>query len=161
MDFEGWHFLDVYYTFHTIMTLTFFICEIGDHQMRFILTNIYCTLSAALIHKYRFTVEANMILWLLPVIFFLYNVVFKKNYVKYHIKTLIKITVLLILSVLFFILGNYTGFNQDEGEIRELRSPTVPDTDFYWLFHSLWHIFSQIAIGLIILEKKNDKIKIF
>ena len=145
MPLEAWHFLDVYYTFYTVMVLTLFICGINGGDYKLMIVNLYSTLMVALVHYARFTVHANLILWAFPFSFFLFSMIMKKTR---HIQPaiLIKVIVNLAVAVISFVLANFTGFNRENDSIRYKNNPSAPETDIYWIFHSLWHLFSQIAI---------------
>lgn len=154
MQLEGWHFLDVYYTFYTVMVVTLYLCGVkaGDHKL--MLVNVYSTFVAALVHTARFTVEANLALWGVPFTFFMVSL-FSKQIVQFEYRTLLKVTLYLLIAVASFVLANFTGFNRQPDDERLRLSPSAPETDVYWLFHSLWHFFSQVAIGYLLLGNKS------
>ena len=155
MPLEGWHFLDVYYTFYTVMVLTLYLCGVRASDAKLMLVNVYSTVMVALVHFARFTVGANLILWALPFTFFMVSL-FAKKIVHFDLNVLVKVTIYLLIAVVSFVLANFTGFNRHSDQERLKLSPTAPETDVYWLFHSLWHFFSQVAIGYLLLANKQD-----
>lgn len=150
MPLEGWHFLDVYYTFYTVMVVTLYLCGVRASDSKLMMVNVYSTVIAALVHFARFTVTANIILWAIPFAFFTFCF-FTKRIAQFDTKTLASVTIYLLVAVASFVLANFTGFNQHGDEVRLKLSPSAPETDVYWLFHSLWHFFSQLAIGYLLL----------
>lgn len=154
MPLEGWHFLDVYYTFYTVMVVTLYLCGVRASDTKLMLVNVYSTIMVALVHYARFTVGANLVMWAIPFTFFIVSI-FKKKIAHFEVKTLAKVTVYLLVAVASFVLANFTGFNRHGDEERLRLSPSAPETDVYWLFHSLWHFFSQVAIGYLLLANKS------
>src|SRR5690606_8148433 len=106
----------------------------------------------------RFTVTANIALWAVPFTFFMICL-FKRQVAHFEVATLVKVTLYLLISVASFVLANFTGFNRFPDSERLRLSPTAPETDVYWLFHSLWHFFSQVAIGYLLLHNKAQTVK--
>jgi uncharacterized membrane protein len=155
MPLEGWHFLDVYYTFYTVMVLTLYLCGVRASDAKLMMVNVYSTFMVALVHFARFTVGANIALWAVPFTFFMVSL-FSKKIVSFDVSTLGKVTIYLLIAVASFVLANFTGFNRLSDEERLRLSPSAPETDVYWLFHSLWHFFSQVAIGYLLLAKRDS-----
>lgn len=155
MPLEGWHFLDVYYTFYTVMVITLYLCGIKASDAKLMLVNVYSTFMVALVHFARFTVWANIALWAVPFTLFMFCL-WKKQVAHFEASTLVKVTLYLLISVASFVLANFTGFNRLPDAKRLAINPTAPETDVYWLFHSLWHFFSQVAIGYLLLHNKGQ-----
>lgn len=132
------------------MIVAFFLCDVKDNKIASITTNVYSAIVAGLVHSARFTVTANIVLWFIPFAFFLYHL-YKGKVRHFTLSTLMKVGLLLTISVSSFVLGNYTGWNDP------IRHPNAPDGDFYWMFHSLWHFFSQIAIAVLILSSEQSR----
>lgn len=133
------------------MNMAFFLCDTKPNSKMVMLINGYTVCIAGLIYSARFTVSANVILWALPCMYFGYHLLTGRVHHFNPLKLTI-VTVLLLIAVFSFILGNYTGWNQLK------RHANAPDSDFYWLFHSGWHFFSQMAIGLLMYGNRKEKV---
>lgn len=154
MPLEGWHFLDVYYTFYTVMVVTLYLCGVRASEEKLMMVNVYSTVMVALVHFARFTVSANLIMWAIPFTFFMVSLM-RRKIVAFKSDTLVKVTIYLFVAVISFILANSPFLDLLPLHSRLSISPSAPETDFYWLFHSLWHLFSQIAIGYLLLSNSS------
>jgi len=77
----------------------------------------------------------NIILWLVPVLFFLYRIFIAKAVLPYTNGALLQIGGTMIVAIVCSILGNYDGWNKiQDKEARLTRFPSAPETDYYWLF---------------------------
>jgi len=121
IDIDGWHFLDVFYTFYTVMTMALFICKVSSEEVRSMFLNFYTSLVAALVYSARKTVVANVILWFIPFTFLVYCL-FKRQVAPgldlRNRTTLAFLGLHLAFAISCFVLANFDGLNKMNGSKR-------------------------------------------
>jgi len=115
-------------------------------------------MALALLYFNRFSALVNVVLWWIPLLYILYGYIFYNKIPQYPMYSIFKISLLLIGAITSFVLANVKEWNEMIEPERSQIYPTAPETDYYWLFHSLWHLLSQFAISYLFTEKIRIKV---
>ncbi len=142
-----WHLLDIFITFFGVSLLSVYVLDIrpseGGRALESRLLAALSVITGSLVYYDRFSVAINGVLWALPIGLLIVRFNFHPPPPPRHSAFSLHLTrafVYLGLGLICFVCANFVF------EYPKPRAATVPDTRYYWAFHSVWHIFSSLSV---------------
>jgi Protein of unknown function (DUF3522) len=134
---ETAHFADIAATFYGVIVACVWVAGSESPAVRESLRTLLLFLSLPLIYFDRFSIGVNIALWVLPPAVCIGVLLWHGRVPRLERRWVLRGILLLVAGVGCFLAANLAGT-----QAARDRARWIPDTPFYWFFHSCWHILS-------------------